>query len=119
MSGSTQATGMLGEDAAALLMRKEGFEIVCRNFRTRFGEIDIIARDSQYIVFAEVKTRSAHALAAPREAVGLRKQQRIIHAAEGYLAQNGMSLQPRFDVIEVFLEGGEVRLRHIPNAFSL
>lgn len=121
MPQDRQSIGRLGEQAAAEMLERAGYGIACRNFRTRLGEIDIIAFDEKYIVFVEVKTRSRRSLCEPREAVGYRKQVRIIKAAEEYLARNGMTLQPRFDVIEVLAGpgGAPEEVRHIPNAFTL
>ena len=77
------------------------FTILASNYRCRQGEIDIIAAKDGYIVFAEVKTRRSDAMYAPREAVTVAKQRRILQTASIYLASNGVTLQPRFDVIEV------------------
>ena len=116
-------TGKLGEKAAAKMLEKNGCIIVCSNYRARFGEIDIIAQDEKYIIFAEVKTRSKGSLLQPREAVDFKKQLKIIKTAEIYLSQNGMKLQPRFDVIEVITEKtGDFKvseIHHIKNAFTL
>lgn len=116
-------TGKLGEMAAAAFLRKAGYEIVCANFRTRMGEIDLIARNRRYIVFAEVKTRAEHSMILPREAVGAAKQQKIIKTALHFLAENKVELQPRFDVIEVIIFPGDSfkvkEVRHLENAFSL
>ena len=108
--------------AAADLLRRKGYDILAANFRTRLGEIDIVAADSRYLAFVEVKTRAAGSLVTPREAVDSRKRHRLILAAEEYLARHPTHLQPRFDVIEVETEPAvdfRVRsLRHIPDAFG-
>lgn len=115
-------TGRLGELAAAKLLLHEGLEILAKNYRTRFGEIDIIARDDRFIVFAEVKTRAQGSMLLPREAVTASKQRRIILAAEEYLTRGGADLQPRFDVVEVTTEPGKrfhvLQTNHIVNAFG-
>lgn len=114
--------GKLGEIEAARYLREKGFQILCANYHTRLGEIDIIASDRCYLVFVEVKTRCEDSLFLPREAVDKRKQLRIIKAAGQYLASNKTGLQPRFDVVEVITaksDGFYVKsLNHIVNAFS-
>jgi putative endonuclease len=125
MGGSESGgTGRRGEDAAANFLNTRGYTIIFRNFRTRFGEIDIIATTSDYIVFAEVKTRAHGSMLLPREAVDIKKQKRIIMATQMYLASHNIGrLQPRFDVIEVITHGAsdfEVEsINHIENAFTL
>lgn len=110
--------GARGERLAADYLRGRGFTIVLLNFRTRMGEIDIIARGGEYLVFAEVKTRKPGG-PRPAEYVGARKQARLILAAQEYLGANPTGLQPRFDVIEVIMRGGAADINHIENAFTL
>ena len=115
--------GAVGELLAARLLRSKGYTIVTANYRTRLGEIDIIACDLKYIVFAEVKTRSDHALYQPREAVTAATRKRILSAAKSFLQNYKTDMQPRFDVIEVWLpEGREYldcrEINHIMNAFD-
>lgn len=93
--------GAVGEVLAARFLRSKGYTIVASNYRCRFGEIDIIASQGQYIAFVEVKTRSEDAYYAPREAVTTMKQNRILKTAALYLQTHGTGLQPRFDVIEI------------------
>jgi putative endonuclease len=116
-------TGKLGEMAAADFLRKNGYTIQCANFRTRFGEIDIIATDENFIVFAEVKTRVKDSMVLPREAVDFFKQKKIIKAAQQYLSQNAVNLQPRFDVIEITTQKNSefkiLSINLIENAFTL
>ncbi len=112
------ASGVLGEEKAAEKLLEDGFEILCRNYRTRFGEIDIIAQNAEYIVFVEVKTRSRGSLGNPLEAVTAAKQHKIILAAQRYLQKHPAERQPRFDVIAVITENGTVReMNHLVNAF--
>ena len=114
--------GAAGEVLAARFLREKGYTITASNVRSRFGEIDIIACDAQYIAFVEVKTRSEDTLYAPREAVDSAKQRRIIATAAQYLQQHPSSLQPRFDVIEVVTAKGQpmrvVELDHLMNAYE-
>ncbi len=112
--------GANGEVIATKFLHKKGYDIVALNYRSRFGEVDIIAEKDEYIVFAEVKTRSENALGEPREAVTKQKQRRIITTASLYLSASGTEKQPRFDVIEVFMPKNpfkKVKVRHIENAF--
>ncbi len=118
----TKLLGRLGEAAAAEFLRKKGFELLGLNYRTRLGEIDVIASKGRFVVFAEVKTRRSDAFANAREYVTRAKQLRIIAAASSWLQSNECTLQPRFDVIEVYLpQGADTRdpeIRHWENAFS-
>lgn len=98
--------GAAGEVLAARFLRSKGYTILVSNYRTRFGEIDIIASDGQYIAFVEVKTRSEDSYYAPREAVTEMKQRRIIKTAGIYLRTFPTDLQPRFDVVEIITRKG-------------
>ncbi|MCL2488223.1 MAG: YraN family protein [Oscillospiraceae bacterium] len=114
--------GAAGEVIAARFLREKGYRIIASNYRSRFGEIDIIAADKKYIVFVEVKTRSESAAYAPRETVTAAKQSKIAKTALHYLQCNSHDLQPRFDVIEILTERNNpmktVELDHIRNAFE-
>lgn len=113
--------GAWGEEAAALFLKRKGLAITARNYRTRFGEIDIIAQEGNFIVFAEVKTRKNSRFAAAREFVTPAKQARLLAAAEQWLQENPVPLQPRFDVIEVYGEEGSPlppEINHLINAFG-
>ncbi len=115
--------GAAGEVLAARYLRDKGYMLVGANYRTRFGEIDIIAEDDSYIVFVEVKTRSQYAYYTPREAVTAAKQQRIIKTAQLFLAQHTSAKQPRFDVVEITTAEGrpleQVSLTHLENAYGV
>lgn len=114
--------GAAGEVLAARFLRDNGYEILAGNYRTRFGEIDIIAADDEYIVFVEVKSRQEDAYYLPREAVTADKQRRIIKTALLYITHNPDPRQMRFDVIEVITDKNEplraLELHHIPNAYG-
>lgn len=112
------SSGAAGEDFAVEYLKKHGFEILRRNFHSRFGEIDIIARDVRYLVFAEVKTREKDSLVDPLEAVTVSKQRKIIRTAQIYLQRYPEDLQPRFDVAAVItVHGVPQNLRYLENAF--
>ncbi|WP_415982369.1 YraN family protein [Anaerostipes caccae] len=107
-------TGMEKEETACRFLLTQGYEVIERNFYSRYGEIDIIARDGQYLVFAEVKYRRSTAFGYPGEAVDRRKQQKIHKTAEYYLFCRGMFERPAlFDVVEII--GKKIRV--IKNAF--
>ena len=111
--------GKRGEDFAAVMLEKQGFRIIARNFRKKCGEIDLIAANRKYLVFIEVKTRTVGSLISPAEAVNLLKQRKIIKTAMLYLAQNSTELQPRFDVFVVRSTPEGLKGIHIPGAFEI
>ena len=111
--------GSWGECRACRYLEDEGYTLIVRNFRSRYGEIDIIACRAPWMVFAEVKTRKSGAFGYPAEAVTPEKQRRFRLTAEFFLLKNRMygSLQPRMDVIEIMIADGSAWLRHDENAF--
>ena len=98
----TKLLGRFGEAAAADHLRKKGYTVLGLNYRTRLGEIDVIASKGKYLAFVEVKLRRDDSFAEAREFVTAAKQKRLIAAAEQWLAQNETELQPRFDVMEIY-----------------
>ena len=120
--GKNNLTGAWGEAVAAEYLRKKKYKIVACGYRTRFGEIDIIAENRRFLVFVEVKTRKSAGFASPREFVDRAKQERLRTTAEYYLSQNPGKLQPRFDVIEVYAPFGtdtpNPEIIHTEDAFS-
>ena len=112
------ATGEKGERLAARHLRRQGYRILARNYQTRFGEIDVIARKGDTLVFVEVKTRAAAAPVSGRDAVDAAKQARLRTAALQYWQAQGAALQPRFDVVEVTLSTDGAQVEHIENAFQ-
>ncbi|MDI6618475.1 MAG: YraN family protein [Clostridiales bacterium] len=117
---SSKDKGDLGEQAAVEYLIKNGYSILQRNFRTRYGEIDIIGRDEDYIAFIEVKTRKNNEFGLPCEAVTKNKQNKIIRMAMMYISQKRLyGLNFRFDVVETIISNDEIRyLRLIKNAFD-
>ncbi len=95
-------TGQCGEDAAVKHLKNKGYKIVERNYRNKIGEIDIIAKDRENLVFVEVKTRSSDKFGTPAEAVTYYKKQKIVNCAKVYLIKNPTALNIRFDIIEVY-----------------
>ncbi len=102
------STGAAGESFIADVLKKKGYKLLDRNYKTRFGEIDIIVSDKKYIVFVEVKTRAKGGLTSPFESVTPSKQKKIILAAQSYLLRNKVNLQPRFDVAAVYTEDKKI-----------
>ena len=114
-------TGPWGEALAAEYLRKKRFRIAAMNYRTRLGELDLVAEDGQFVVFCEVKLRKTADFAAAREFVDARKQQRLRAAALLYLSEHETALQPRFDVIEIYAPDGtqtkRPQITHLEDAF--
>ena len=100
-----QATGTHAEDEAERLLTRQGLEILARNYRTRFGEIDLVARDGATLVFVEVRLRSSGRFGGAASSITAQKQRRIELAARHYLSRLGAEPPCRFDVIT--LEGAE------------
>ena len=121
MAAADTKLGPWGEALAAEFLRRRGYHIVATNYRSRYGEIDIIAENAEYLVFAEVKLRRTAHFGAAREFVDLRKQERLRATASMFLEEHETALQPRFDVIEVYAPDGvnskKVMINHIENAF--
>lgn len=112
--------GQEGEQVAAAYLTARGFRILARNYRTRAGEIDIIAQTGQVIVFVEVKTRSSVDFGTPAAFVTYGKRQKLLKTALCYLHSRGADDSPaRFDVVEVLpAAGGLAVASHIINAFG-
>lgn len=118
---SSYEKGKIGEMAAINYLLQDGYTILERNFRTRYGEIDIIARDGDYICFIEVKSRRNFAKGYPCEAVNNNKQHKIMRMALMYIAKNNLYKGNfRFDVLELVLNCDSVTyIRLIKDAFSV
>ncbi|MDO5590460.1 MAG: YraN family protein [Lachnospiraceae bacterium] len=115
MKENKRALGTKFEKEAGAYLESLGYEILEYNFRCRSGEIDIIARDKEYLVFCEVKYRNGPLSGHPLEAVDVKKQKTIIRCAGVYLSQNGyLNVPCRFDVIGITKE----KTWHIQNAFE-
>ncbi len=95
-------TGKCGEDFAAHYLKLHGYKILERNYKNKIGEIDIIAKRKNTLVFVEVKTRKSNEFGTPAQAVTYYKKQKIVNTARYYLAKNPTDLDISFDVIEVF-----------------
>jgi putative endonuclease len=113
--------GVEGETVAAEFLRRAGLRILERRYRTRLGEIDLIAEDGTVLVFVEVKARSGSGFGRPAEAVDRRKQQRLGRVATLYLQRRGwLERSCRFDVVEILAgSDGRYRVEHLVDAFRL
>ncbi len=113
--------GALGEKAAKRHLRKLGLKFLIGNYRSPRGEVDLIFRDRDCLVFVEVKTRSSEDWARPAAAVDFDKKRLLSQAALDYLRLlKNPQIKFRFDIVEVLLDAGTVsQVRHLPNAFNL
>ena len=98
-STPAQARGAAAEEQAARFLERHGLDIVARNYRTRFGEIDLVAREGATLVFVEVRMRSSEGFGGAAGSIGPRKQARIVAAARQFLARIGREPPCRFDVV--------------------
>ena len=117
--------GMMGEIYAARYLVRKGWSLVSANYKSRFGEIDLIVRKRKILVFVEVKTRSPDSMFSPRETVDYQKQTKIVKTAMLFLQKEEYrKCQPQFDVIEVILDEEsywnekKAIIHHYPNAFQ-
>lgn len=119
MSKERQQLGRAGEERAADFLRRAGYRILAANYRTRRGELDLVAEEGGELVFVEVKTRTSLAFGSPAEAVDRRKQQQIGRAAQEYLLREGAGERAvRFDVVAISLAGSRPEVEIIKNAFE-
>jgi putative endonuclease len=120
MTFARQELGKLGEEVAVLELERRGYEILARRYRTRHGEIDIVARDGAATVFVEVKVRATADFGTAAEAVTVWKQRRLGAMASDYLARNGGADGPcRFDVVAIDGLGDAMRVVVYQDAFVL
>ena len=115
MSRDRQDLGQLGEKLASDFLKKQGYKILGHNYRTRGGEIDIVAKDGEAIIFIEVKTRVSREFGYPEEAIDERKQHKLAMTAECYLTEHRLyEADYRIDAIGIEMghDGGLINLRH-------
>lgn len=119
----TYNIGLQGENYSKSYLINNGYKVLCSNYRTENGEIDIIAKKSDYIYFIEVKTRTKGCKYSPAEDVDYSKKVRIIRTAYNYLSSNFVKLQPVFDIIEIVSSKNDklqvCEFWHIQNAFDI
>lgn len=120
MSDYRRRVGKSGEDEASAFLQKTGYSILEKNFRAERGEIDIIARDGDVVVFVEVKTGRGSGFGPPEMWVDKRKQAQIGKVAQSFLLEQGWTdVDCRFDVVAVDRSGENTEIRHVRDAFWL
>lgn len=115
--GSTYETGRAGEEYAVAYLKAEGYEILCRNYRYRRAEIDILALKGNCLVVVEVKTRSGGFYEALSDSVSRQKIARLVKAADHFVRQRGLEVEVRFDIIQLTGPASDFRLTHSAGAF--
>ncbi|KAB3537226.1 YraN family protein [Alkaliphilus pronyensis] len=112
-------TGYIGEAVAKKFLLDKGYKILFQNYRTKFGEIDIVATIDNIVAFIEVKTRKTIAYGMPREAINYKKQMNYRRLADHFILSNPSihNKDFRFDVIEVIITNEKKQIKHIKNAF--
>src|SRR5947207_4295086 len=113
--------GQLGESAAKKHLKSNGLKFLTQNFRSDRGEVDLVFRDEDCLVFIEVKTRSSEEWTRPAAAVNKERRGRLTRAALDYLRLlKNPQVKVRFDIVEVLVENGSIReVRHLPNTFPM
>ncbi len=120
MTKSRQALGLLGERIAARWLRRNGWDIIAHRFRSGHRDIDLIVRQNTLVAFVEVKARRGEAFGSPVEAVHARKRRELSRSAQVWVDRHGPTgADYRFDVFGVLVAPDGVRIRHVPDAFSL
>jgi putative endonuclease len=109
--------GNHGEDEACNFLLSKGFSILERNWRHMKDEVDIIAKNDDYLIIAEVKTRRTLYFGEPQVFVNRKKQSFMIRAANAYIEANNIDLETRFDILSVIISGEKVSIKHIEDAF--
>lgn len=121
-SPKTAETGKAGERLAVRALKRAGYRVLATNWRTRGGEIDIVAEQNGTIVFVEVKTRRSDSFAAPELAVNSKKRRKLARAAWRFLERNSATERDcRFDIVSILNEpeSGRPKVEIIPNAFQV
>lgn len=120
MLNRQQQFGKKGESIAARYLKKNGYSILEQNYRTKLGEIDIIAKDKDALVFVEVKSRTSGRFGSPKLGMTTKKQRQISMVALYYLKITKQSnVKARFDVVVISPDDGSLRTKIIKNAFEL
>lgn len=109
--------GKKGEQLAAEYLIKKGYRILNRNYRYLKAEVDIIAKDKETLVFAEVKTRGGRSFVSLGNRIGKKKIKLLVLAADHYVSSRKLDLEVRFDIIEIYKDGEALQIEHLENAF--
>ena len=111
--------GKWGENLAATYLQEKGYSIICRNYRSPYGEIDIIAHDQGTLVFIEVKTRGNHHFGYPEDSISSKKVVHIINTAQNYLSQYDIDIPWRIDILAITRQANQtIEIHHIINAIQ-
>ena len=114
--------GKYGEELACEFLKNKNYQILKRNYRTRFGEIDIIAKRDDILVFVEVKTKTGGEFGQPEEMVGKNKQIKLEKLAQAYLLEQGLSPETenfRIDIVSVMIKKDKIpEIKHLENAIQ-
>ena len=120
MTKERLALGKLGEDLAFEKIKRLGYKKIIRNYRCPLGEVDLIARDGETLVFIEIKTRKGTSTGRAKEAVDARKRRQLSKVALAYMKSNKcVETRARFDVVAVGFEGNRAKIEVVKNAFEL
>ncbi len=120
MGTERRELGRSSEDEAVLFLRRNGFRVLERNYRCRLGEVDIVARDGDYVVFVEVRSSRTGSFVHPKYSIGPRKMRTIGKVALNYLKEKGLlDHRSRFDVVTVVKEGEAASVEWMKSAFEL
>ncbi|HWP57423.1 MAG TPA: YraN family protein [Candidatus Acidoferrales bacterium] len=120
MADSRKVLGKEGERLAEDYLKKKGYKVLERNYRCPLGELDLVALDGRVVVFVEVKIRTDERFGHPLEAVHWRKQDKMIQAAQFFLAQYKLhQREARFDVVGISRVGERPVIEHVRNAFDI
>ncbi len=106
--------GKFGEEKAVEFLKKNGYKIIERNYRTKIGEIDIIARKKREIIFIEVKTRSSDDFGMPEESINERKLRKIEKVAQIYLKNKKLKIPFRFEILSILTKDNDFKIKIIP-----
>jgi len=120
MEDFRKALGSKGEDLAVRYLTKKGYKVIERNYRCQWGEIDLVAREGDTLVFVEIKSRSSSGFGLPQDAVGRFKQEKLIQVARAYMAEHRLpeTIPARFDVVAVQLTTSSPDIELIQDAFQ-
>ncbi|MBL4708002.1 MAG: YraN family protein [Flavobacteriales bacterium] len=110
--------GERGEAIALSFLQKKAYVILESNWWFQKAEIDIITKFGNQLVIVEVKTRTSEEFESPKEAVTIAKQKRIVKAADAFIQERDIDLECRFDIVSVLLQGNQITIEHIEDAFS-
>ena len=120
MSRERQALGGFGEDLALKKIKRLGYKGIIRNYRCPLGEVDLIAKDGDCLVFVEIKTRKGKSIGYAKEAVNARKRRQLSKVALAYMKSNNCcDSKARVDVVAISIQGGKTEIEVIKNAFDL